>query len=197
MKACISKLRSQKGASLILAAVYFLICAFVGGTVLAAATSGSAHLKDRKSDEQAFLVQRSAARVIEQELSVTDGYLQAVITPGETPALELTNASPSELQELVAQAALVRYKGEKATVDETTEGDLTLTMSADSVSDVVSVHYEVGDNYDLTVSLKGEDGTGILYVFMKASVSEITRDSVTITTVTWNDPVIRKGEGAA
>lgn len=205
MKACITKLRSQKGASLILAAVYFLICAFVGGTVLAAATSGSAHLKDRKADEQTFLIQRSAARVIEQELTVEDGYLQAEIIKYVTDEgaydYKTNNISSlTGLQALVAQAAAARYaEALDGVFDEyTAAGDLTLTMGENGAEnpDVVNVHYEVDENYDLTVTLS-QNGDSRLYVFMKASVTEKTRDDVTTTTITWNEPIIRKGGGAA
>lgn len=192
MKACITKLQSQKGASLILAAVYFLICAFVGGTVLAAATSGSAHLKDRKADEQTFLIHRSAARVIEQELTVEDGYLQAEIKEDEI----FTISESIDLKELVKYAAYVQYLGDEVTDGRVPYGDLVLTMSGSGKSDTVNVHYVVDENYDLTVTLS-QNGDGRLYVFMKASVTEKTRDDVTTTTITWNEPIIRKGGGAA
>jgi len=191
MIACITKLQSQKGASLILAAVYFLICAFVGGTVLAAATSGSAHLKDRKADEQAYLIQRSAARVIEQELTVENGYLQAEMKDDET----FTMSDAANLQELVKYAAYIQYLGDDAPVGVTPDGDLVLTMTG-TKTDTVNVHYAVDENYDLTVTLS-QNGDSRLHVFMKASVTEKTRDDVTTTTVTWNEPIIRKGGGAA
>lgn len=203
MKACITKLRSRRGASLILAAVYFLICAFVGGTVLAAATSGSAHLKDRKAEEQAFQIQRSAARVIRDQLTVDSGYLQAEISKsGDTYTLTPATESSVDLQTLVRQGAAARY-GEKkesnAFQSYKTAGDLVLTMSetvtdgsSDGRSDTVNVHYEVGENYDVTVSVS-VGGVSRMYVFMKASVSE--RDDVT--TVTWGAPVLRKAGEAA
>lgn len=189
MKACITKLQSQKGASLILAAVYFLICAFVGGTVLAAATSGSAHLKDRKADEQTYLIQRSAARVIERELTVENGYLQAEFKHGEA------YTGTTDLQGLVKNAAYIQYLGDTVTDGRVPEGDLVLTMTG-TQTDTVDVHYEVDENYDLTVTLS-QNGDSRLHVFMKASVTEKTRDDVTTTTVTWNKPIIRKGGGAA
>lgn len=190
MKACITKLQSQKGASLILAAVYFLICAFVGGTVLAAATSGSAHLKDRKADEQAYLIQRSAARVIEQELTVENGYLQAEMKDDTAFTTEQDG-----LKKLVAEAAYIQYLGDDVTDDRVPYGDIVLEMTG-TKTDTVNVHYSVDENYDLTVTLS-QNGDSRLHVFMKASVTEKTRDDVTTTTVTWNEPIIRKGGGAA
>lgn len=203
MKACITKLRSRRGASLILAAVYFLICAFVGGTVLAAATSGSAHLKDRKAEEQAFQIQRSAAQVIRDQLTVENGYLQAEISKSEEIYTLTTEPESSvDLQTLVRRGAAARYgekKGTEVSTGYETEGDLVLTMKtnddvgSESVkSDTVDVHYEVGENYDVTVSVS-VGGVSRMYVFMKASVAE--RGNVT--TVTWGAPVLRKAGEAA
>lgn len=203
MKACITKLRSQRGASLILAAVYFLICAFVGGTVLAAASSGGAHLKDRKADEQTFQIQRSAAQVIQSQLTVTSGYLQAEITKTKSDAgvgYTLSDGTElKDLQKLVCQGAAARYKEKNGLTsvfqDYTTGDDLVLTMSenGDGKSDTVAIHYEVGENYDLTVTISNADGISRIYVFMKASVS--VRDDVT--TITWDAPVLRKAGDAA
>ena len=44
MKRIKTKLHDRSGASIIIALVYLLICAFVGGTVLAAATANSGHI---------------------------------------------------------------------------------------------------------------------------------------------------------
>lgn len=195
MKACIAKLRSRRGASLILAAVYFLICAFVGGTVLAAASSGGAHLKDRRAQEQLFQTQRSAAQVIQSQLTVESGYLQAEITKKDDTYTLVPNVDgDANLQKLVRQAAAARYvagSDVEAFPDYSTEGDLVLTMKTndETVSDTVKVHYEVGENYDLSVTISNDEGDSRIYVFMKASVSK--RGDVT--TVTWDAPVLRKG----
>lgn len=64
------KLRSNSGASMILALVFMLFCMFVGGTVLAAASANGyrvAHL----SDQQQYLDERSAAFLTAQELRLS------------------------------------------------------------------------------------------------------------------------------
>ena len=66
------KLRSQSGASMILALVFMLFCMFVGGTVLAAASANGyrvAHL----SDQQQYLDERSAALLTAEELRANLG----------------------------------------------------------------------------------------------------------------------------
>lgn len=69
------KLRSRSGASMLLAMVFMLFCLFVGSTVLAASTANSyrvAHL----SDQQEYLDQRSAALLLQSQL--TNGSLNLV-----------------------------------------------------------------------------------------------------------------------
>lgn len=63
----LNKLRSNSGASMILAMVYMLFCMFIGGSVLAAASANGyrvAHL----SDQQQYLDERSAALLTAEEL---------------------------------------------------------------------------------------------------------------------------------
>lgn len=70
MKQISRKLRSNSGASMILALVFMLFCMFVGGTVLAAASANGyrvAHL----SDQQQYLDERSAAFLTAEELRLT------------------------------------------------------------------------------------------------------------------------------
>lgn len=209
MKACITKLRSRRGASLILAAVYFLICAFVGGTVLAAASSGGAHLKNRRAQEQSYQIARSAAQLIQSELTVENGYLQAEITKtlsGGTTSYTLKSVeSPETLQGLVCKGAAAKYAqklgdtGVFSDYKATGKLELELTENTDGVDsteehkDTVEIRYAVGDNYDLTVTIGEGEEDSRLCVFMKASVAERS-DGIT---VTWTSPVIRKaGETA-
>ena len=66
------KLKSARGASLIIAMVFMLICVFVGGSVLTAATMNAYRIKHH-SDAQEFLDQRSAALLVLDELKMDSG----------------------------------------------------------------------------------------------------------------------------
>lgn len=75
-----SKLRSNAGASLMLAMVFMLFCVMIGGTVLAA-SSANGYRMTRLSDSQQYLDQRSAALLMAQELrSPDDTILRMSIT---------------------------------------------------------------------------------------------------------------------
>lgn len=68
----LQRLRSNSGASMILAMVFMLVCMFIGGSVLAAASANGyrvAHL----SDQQQYLDERSAALLTAEELRANLG----------------------------------------------------------------------------------------------------------------------------
>lgn len=132
------KLRSRTGASMLLALVFLLFCMFIGSTVLASATANAyrvAHL----SDQQEFLDQRSAARLIVDELEGSGARLrlniqdanqsiQRVIVddPGNivpvgdpTTSRTISFSAPSglkmtTLQRLMYETAVLRYLTENS-----------------------------------------------------------------------------------
>ena len=82
------KLRSSKGASLIIALVFMLFCAMVGSAVLAAATANGGRVAALKSDQQDYLNQRSAATLLQDELTISEP--QLVITKTTTTTTRYT-----------------------------------------------------------------------------------------------------------
>lgn len=79
------KLRSQSGASMLIALVFMMFCLFVGGSVLAAASANGYRVK-HLSDQQDFLNQRSAALLLADEI---DGTV-------DTPTLKVTDVVLTE-----------------------------------------------------------------------------------------------------
>lgn len=70
------KLRSQDGATLILALLFFVVCAAIGSVVLTAASVSAGRLKNIQSGDQHRYAVRSARSVLEKEL--TEGSFKAV-----------------------------------------------------------------------------------------------------------------------
>jgi len=79
MKFLFNKLKQRQGASLIIALVFMLFCVFVGGSILAAAVANSARLQHTIEDDQDYLLLRSAAVVLADELRGTDNGTQLKI----------------------------------------------------------------------------------------------------------------------
>ena len=68
MKQISRKLRSQSGATMLIAILFMMFCLFVGGSVLAAA-SANGYRVAHMADQQDFLSQRSAAILIADEIN--------------------------------------------------------------------------------------------------------------------------------
>lgn len=68
-----SKLRSQRGASIIIAMVFMLFCVFVGGAVLTAATANGGRERALTVEQQEFLNQRSLVGVLSDEMKAPGG----------------------------------------------------------------------------------------------------------------------------
>lgn len=125
------KLRSSKGASLIIALVFMLFCAMVGSAVLAAATANGGRVAALKSDQQEYLDQRSAATLLSDELQIDrpklivtkehvvsttyevgdGGVLKPIGTPQEsdTVKFEVSGNVTTQLQRVLFESAILRY----------------------------------------------------------------------------------------
>lgn len=64
-----AKLRSQQGASIIIALVFFLLCLTVGVIVLTAATANAGRLQDQRQVQQRYLTVSSAAVLLQEQLA--------------------------------------------------------------------------------------------------------------------------------
>ena len=62
------KLRSESGASILLALLMFLICTLVGATVLAAAVSNAGKARSNRTEQQKFLNLSSAIQLVADEI---------------------------------------------------------------------------------------------------------------------------------
>lgn len=68
MKKIREKLRSQSGASILLALLFFLLCAMVGASVLMAAASNAGKSRSSREEQQKYLTLSSALQLVCDEL---------------------------------------------------------------------------------------------------------------------------------
>lgn len=62
------KLKNKRGASIVLALVFFLVAAVIGGIVLASAASNSGRFSHIRKEQQAYLTISSAAKIVREEI---------------------------------------------------------------------------------------------------------------------------------
>lgn len=68
MRTISRKLHSRRGASMLIALLFFVVCLTVGALILTAATASAAKSRDRYSNQQDYLAVASAARLLKGEL---------------------------------------------------------------------------------------------------------------------------------
>lgn len=66
------KLRSQRGASILLALLFFLVCAMVGASVLMAAASNAGKSRSSREEQQKYLTLSSAMQLVCDELTAAE-----------------------------------------------------------------------------------------------------------------------------
>lgn len=69
MGAIRNKLRSERGASILLALLFFLLCAMVGASVLMAAASNAGKSRSNREEQQKYLTLSSAMQLVCDELT--------------------------------------------------------------------------------------------------------------------------------
>lgn len=127
------KLRSQRGASMLLAMVFLMFCLFIGGSVLAAATANGSRVEHLKNDQQDYLSQRSAMLLMADLLTGEDGNplnitikevtkpktVAGVTTDVTTATFTSSNAptTPNALQQLVFECVVKNSTPEGATAN--------------------------------------------------------------------------------
>ena len=109
MKHLSQKIKSNKGATLLIAIVFMLFCVFIGGSVLAAATANGSRVDQALDDEQSYLSQRSAALIVAEELRSVDPVRLNFHSEGQTISFEFPEDS-STLRQLTYLCAAYVYR---------------------------------------------------------------------------------------
>ncbi len=207
MRALRQKLNSQRGASILIAMVFFLLCLTVGAVVLTAATANAGRLASRRQEEQNYLTVSSAARLLRDGL---EGAKFEVVTTtvsspegGETTTGPVFTA-PGLLDIFKAQAKEVFGSKTSATrefqIVASGSGTTFETVSASAVMDT---------DYHLVISVwlgTEEDKGNPMQIEVRAdmdtigSMEDSTNDAgdvisttTTATTITWQSGEITKG----
>ncbi len=154
------RLRSKAGSSLLLALAFFLLCSFVGSTVLAAAAGNAGRMAGLRQQRQDYFSQRSAAAVLEGQLSEelrltidkttttvttkTASELGGVTVVRGDPTYKITCSAPTEqkaLDTLLYQAAASAYR---ASGDAGAEPDVTFVEFPSGITNWSSLHPSTG-----------------------------------------------------
>lgn len=170
------KLRSSKGASLIIALVFMLFCAMVGSAVLAAATANGGRIAALKSDQQAYLNQRSAATLLSDELQINKPKLtvekkevvRTTYTVSDGGVITLTNSKTTKtidfkvngnvttpLQCVLFESAILRYMQ----ANDIDMDGYTVTIDGKKIESISAFNILKGENPECTLTVDLSEGS--------------------------------------
>lgn len=196
-----NRIRSNSGATILLALLFFLLCALAGSIILSAGSAAAGRISGLKETEQSFYSVTSAAQVIREAIEGQE--FQAYSEDGGTPIY--TTEPNSEMKKILIDAIIEIYEGKLAKATDT----LTVYPSAIGQRDVlkeVTASFIMTDDYKIEITFSMKDSEKyICRLTAKAIVNktttrheeekngqlvEIERESIQ---VYWNECVIDKG----
>ncbi len=191
----------DRGASILIALFYFLVCALVGGVVLTAATVTSGQLVALEKSQQAYYSVASAAELLRDSIqggtclpASEDVWVASL--PVHTDNQEAATSMGVWLSALVNQVSA--EKGETATAVDS----LVVTVPATGTSPVannlmdVTAQVTVRKDYSIRMVLRPtqyDEGVGAYRVILDIPAALLHgEDEGSIERITWERAVIRK-----
>ncbi len=207
------KLTGKQGASMVIALVFFLICAFAGGAVLAAAASNAGKATERKKSEQFSLALSSAARLMQEKIG--SGNRLTVEDDGHSLTFSAPDGTDEPMLRFLYEPAVKQYLGGKSgetlhfqnfkfgRLDEPSDTSVFFAPSGElkisgngSVNlgnhfPDVSVQYSIGLDYRMVYTFTAGDAKAPQSLRLEVNASKST--SADGATISWGSPEIRKG----
>ena len=195
------KLRSESGVTLLMALLFFLLCALGSSVVLAAGSTASGRIAGLEQDQQAFYTVTSAAQVLQEEINGTS-FTGKQETLGEKSITIPVYGSLSNLMNTAVESVYINGVPYEDTLtirpqsmtDTFGAVKAAFTMDKDyNISIALSLNdAELSNKYQCVVTAKGNSHI--------TAVTETRNDSegndyivlITTTEVTWNDAFIKK-----
>ena len=105
-----AKLKSNSGASLMVALLFFVICATIGSIILAAATASLGRLNNLKRDNQTYFATSSAAEIVRN--SIEEKEITIIITNNPEIGSDTIVYSPDDtfLSKLLSERLTLSYQ---------------------------------------------------------------------------------------
>ena len=197
------KLKSENGASFLLALLAFLVAAMVCVTIITAATSSVKRVHSDRESQQMQLAITSAAQLVRDTMGETQYRITTVTTTEKGNAKTETTKTAAGVfaQEIKDAIAYIDIHGGSAYAD-----GMNLSVSGTDLP-VIAVSFvmtsDIAEPYKLLFTLRAQETGEVLYLTMESSSttesktetipsgSNQTKTVTTeTTTITWDNPII-------
>ena len=197
------KLKSENGASFLLALLAFLVAAMVCVTIITAATSSVKRVHSDRESQQMQLAITSAAQLVRDTMEKTKYSITTVTTTEKDGTkIETTKTATGVFaQEIKDAIAYIDIYGGSAYAD-----GMNLSVSGTDLP-VIAVSFvmtsDIAEPYKLLFTLRAQETGEVLYLTMESSsttesktetIQSGSNQTKTVTTetttITWDNPII-------
>ena len=197
------KLKSENGASFLLALLAFLVAAMVCATIITAATSSVKRVHSDRESQQMQLAITSAAQLVRDTMGETQYRITTVTTTEKGNAKTETTKTAAGVfaQEIKDAIAYIDIHGGSAYAD-----GMNLSVSGTDLP-VIAVSFEmtsdIAEPYKLLFTLRAQETGEVLHLTMESSsttesktetIQSGSNQTKTVTTetttITWDNPII-------
>ena len=197
------KLKSENGASFLLALLAFLVAAMVCATIITAATSSVKRVHSDRESQQMQLAITSAAQLVRDTMGETQYCITTVTTTENGNAQKETTKTAAGVfaQEIKDAIAYIDIHGGSAYA-----GGMNLSVSGTDLP-VIAVSFvmtsDIAEPYKLLFTLRAQETGEVLYLTMESSstmesktetIQSGSNQTKTVTTetttITWDNPII-------
>lgn len=197
------KLKSENGASFLLALLAFLVAAMVCVTIITAATSSVKRVHSDRESQQMQLAITSAAQLVRDTMGETQYCITTVTTTENGNAQKETTKTAAGVfaQEIKDAIAYIDIHGGSAYAD-----GMNLSVSGTDLP-VIAVSFvmtsDIAEPYKLLFTLRAQETGEVLYLTMESSsttesktetIQSGSNQTKTVTTetttITWDNPII-------
>lgn len=199
-----NKIRSKSGATILLALLFFLLCAMAGSIVLSAGSAAAGRISGLAESEQAFYSVSSAAQVLREEIEGQEfQYTVETVDGVSTKAYPLSPGG--QLHKLLVDATQKIFNDEADSYTDT----LTINPSNEGNKKIigqVTGEFTMDADYSITIVFRMENSEKYLCrltvkalihktdsVYEKEVNGEIKQITKTDTHVYWDEGIIDKG----
>lgn len=199
-----NKISSKSGATILLALLFFLLCAMAGSIVLSAGSAAAGRISGLAESEQAFYSVSSAAQALREEIEGQE-FQYTVETVDEVPTKTYPLSPGGQLSALLVDATQKIFNDGADSYTDT----LTINPSNEGNKKIigqVTGEFTMDADYSITIVFRMENSEKYLCrltvkalihktdsVYEKEVNGEIKRITKTDTHVYWDEGIIDKG----
>ncbi len=154
-----NRIRSNSGATILLALLFFLLCAMAGSIILSAGSAAAGRISGLKESEQAFYSVTSAAQVVRDEIEGQEFQAYTETIDGGSPSTPVYVKQPTQKDN--GLAAILNAAFDAIYKDGAKKAEDTLKITPPSPYDVVmgtvTANFVMTDDYKIEITFRMEN----------------------------------------